>query len=61
MLVHISSGNGVDEVCRAVWHFKNWLEKNYEFEVIEEQKGYSNEINTQIEVIERVRFAKYNS
>jgi len=39
MLVHISSGNGVDEVCRAVWHFKNWLEKNYEFEVIEEQLG----------------------
>ncbi len=39
MLVHISSGSGVDEVCRAVWHFKNWLEKNYEFEVIDEQLG----------------------
>ena len=39
MLIHISSGNGVDEVCRAVWHFKNWLEKNYEFEVLDEQLG----------------------
>ena len=39
MLLHISAGNGVDEVCRAIWHFKAWLEKNYEFEVISEQKG----------------------
>jgi len=39
MLIHISSGNGVDEVCRAVWHFKKWLEKSYEFEVIEEQSS----------------------
>ena len=39
MLIHISSGNGVDEVCRAIWNFKAWLEKNYEFEVISEQKG----------------------
>ena len=39
MLIHISSGNGVDEVCRAIWHFKKWLEKGYEFEVISEQKA----------------------
>jgi len=39
MLIYISSGNGVAEVCRAVWNFKKWLEKNYEFEVIEEQMG----------------------
>ena len=39
MLIHISSGNGVDEVCRAVWYFKKWLEKNFEFEMIEEQVG----------------------
>ena len=37
MLIYISSGNGVLEVCRAVWHFKKWLEKNYDFEIIEEQ------------------------
>jgi len=39
MLIHISSGNGVDEVCRAVWHFKKWLEKSFEFETLEEQVG----------------------
>jgi peptide chain release factor len=39
MLIHISSGNGVDEVCRAIWHFKKWLEKSYEFEVINEQEA----------------------
>ena len=39
MLIHISSGNGVDEVCRAIWHFKTWLEKNYEFEVIKLQEA----------------------
>lgn len=37
MLIHISSGNGVDEVCRAVWHFHKWLEKHYKFEVVELQ------------------------
>ena len=26
-------------MCRAIWHFKAWLEKNYEFEVISEQNG----------------------
>jgi len=39
MLIHISSGNGVNEVCRAVWHFKNWLEKYYDFEVIKLQEA----------------------
>ena len=39
MLIYISSGNGVDEVCRAVWLFKQWLEKNVEFEVIQEQEA----------------------
>ncbi|CAA6827127.1 MAG: Unknown protein [uncultured Sulfurovum sp.] len=39
MLVHISSGNGVDEVCRGIWHFKQYLEKNYEFELIQEQEA----------------------
>lgn len=39
MLIHISSGNGVDEVCRAIWHFKAWLDKGYDFEIIEEQKA----------------------
>jgi len=39
MLIHISSGNGVDEVCRAIWHFKQWLEKNFVFKVIDEQMG----------------------
>jgi peptide chain release factor len=39
MMIHISSGNGVDEVCRAIWHFKKWLEKNYEFKLIDEQLG----------------------
>ena len=39
MLIHISSGNGVDEVCRAIWHFKKWLEKSYEFEVINLQEA----------------------
>jgi len=35
MLVHISSGNGVDEVARAVWLFYKWLQKeNYKFELI---------------------------
>ena len=33
MLIHISSGNGVDEVCRALFHFLHWLEGRYTFEV----------------------------
>jgi len=33
MLVTISSGNGVGEVCRAIWHFMAWLEKHYDFKV----------------------------
>jgi len=39
MLVHISSGSGVDEVCRALWHFLRWIENRYEFEVIELEEG----------------------
>jgi len=31
----ISSGSGVDEVCRALWHFLKWLEKRYDFEVVD--------------------------
>ena len=34
MLIHISSGNGVDEVCRALFHFLHWLEGKYTFEVV---------------------------
>ena len=34
MLIQISSGNGVDEVCRAIYHFLNWLEGRYSFEVL---------------------------
>jgi len=35
MLISISSGNGVNEVCRALWHFLGWLEKEaYSFEVV---------------------------
>ena len=34
MLIHISSGNGVDEVCRALFHFLNWLEGKYTFKVL---------------------------
>ena len=34
MIITISSGNSVDEVCRAIWHFKNWLDKNFEFRVL---------------------------
>ncbi len=30
----ISSGNGVDEVCRAVFLFVKWLEGKYDFEVL---------------------------
>jgi peptide chain release factor len=34
MLIVISSGNGVDEVCRALWHFMEWIEGRFVFEVI---------------------------
>ena len=34
MLFQISSGNGVDEVYRAVYLFLDWLEKRYSFEVL---------------------------
>ncbi len=35
MIVTISSGNSVDEVCRALWHFLAWLKKQeYVFEVV---------------------------
>ena len=34
MLIHISSGNGVDEVCRALFHFLHWLEGKYTFKVV---------------------------
>ena len=34
MLIFISSGSGVAEVCRALWHFLNWLEKEgFVFEI----------------------------
>lgn len=39
MIIYISSGNGVDEVCRAIWLFCNWLEKNYDFEIISIEKS----------------------
>ncbi|MEA3490882.1 MAG: peptide chain release factor-like protein [Campylobacterota bacterium] len=39
MLVHISSGNGVDEVCRALWHFLRWIDGEFAFEVIELDEG----------------------
>jgi len=29
----ISSGNGVNEVCRALYLFLNWLEKRYSFDI----------------------------
>ena len=35
MIVTVSSGNSVDEVCRALWHFLAWLKKKeYVFEVV---------------------------
>ena len=34
MLINISSGNGVDEVCRALFHFLHWLEGKYTFEIV---------------------------
>jgi len=27
MLIYISSGSAVAEVCRALWHFMNWIDK----------------------------------
>jgi peptide chain release factor len=35
MFILISSGNGGDEVCRALWHFLQWLEGSYEFKIIQ--------------------------
>ena len=35
MIVTVSSGNSIDEVCRALWHFLAWLKKKeYVFEVV---------------------------
>jgi len=34
MHIYISSGNGIDEVCRALWHFLQWLEVHYRFDVV---------------------------
>ena len=39
MLIVISSGNGVDEVCRALWHFYRWIQKRYVFEVVKIEEG----------------------
>jgi len=41
MLIYISSGNSVDEVCRALWHFYKWLEENYSFETVYIEKKLS--------------------
>ncbi len=34
MLIQISSGSGVDEVCRAVFLFLKWLEGGFNFEIV---------------------------
>ncbi len=34
MIVHISSGNATREVCRALWHFIQWIKGRYSFEVL---------------------------
>ncbi len=39
MLVMISSGSGVDEVMRALWHFERWLGERYDYEVVERESG----------------------
>ena len=39
MLIQISSGDGVDEVCKAVYHFLNWLEGRYSFEVVKLERA----------------------
>jgi len=35
MIIYISSGNSISEVCRALWLFYKWIDKNYDFEVLE--------------------------
>jgi len=40
MLINISSGNGVDEVCRALFYFLHWLEGKYTFEVVKLEYAY---------------------
>lgn len=39
MQVLISSGTGIAEVCRALWHFHRWLETRYRVTVIEAEPG----------------------
>jgi peptide chain release factor len=40
MLIQISSGNGVDEVCRALWLFYQWIQKEgYAFETLQVEYG----------------------
>jgi peptide chain release factor len=40
MLIYISSGNGVDEVCRGLWHFYRWMQKKeLAFEVVKIEEG----------------------
>jgi len=39
MFITISSGDGVDEVCRALWHFYRWIEDRYSFETIHIEYG----------------------
>ena len=34
MRIYISSENGVDEVCRALWHFMRWIKTRYSFEIL---------------------------
>ena len=34
MFIQISSGNGIDEVCRALYFFLDWLEGRYSFEIV---------------------------
>ncbi len=34
MRIYISSGNGVDEVCRALWYFLRWIETRYRFNIL---------------------------
>lgn len=40
MLIQISSGKGTDEVCRAVWLFYQWIQKEgYAFDTIQLEQG----------------------
>jgi peptide chain release factor len=39
MRIHISSGNSIDEVCRALWHFLHWLQEEYDFEIVQTEKA----------------------